>query len=70
MSETIVFEACVDHVGIKLDGFDKASVAQHLKDIGITPIDEPNFSRTQDNPNIGGAGFHVVDPDGFNVQLV
>ena len=60
----------VDHVGIKLDGFDKASVTQQLKDIGITPIDEPNFSRTQDNPNNGGAGFHVVDPDGFNVQLV
>lgn len=59
----------VDHVGIKLEGFNKDSVTQQLKEIGITPIDEPNFSRTQDNPN-GGAGFHVVDPDGFNVQLV
>jgi catechol 2,3-dioxygenase-like lactoylglutathione lyase family enzyme len=58
----------VDHVGIKIEGFNKDSVARQLKGIGIAPIDEPNFSRTQDSSN-GGAGFHVVDPDGFNVQL-
>ena len=59
----------VDHVGIKLEGFSKDSVSQQLRELGITPVDEPPFSRTQDNPN-GGAGFHVVDPDRFKVQLV
>lgn len=59
----------VDHVGIKVEGFSKDAVVRQLKEIGITPIDEPTFSRTPNNPT-GGAGFHVVDPDGFNVQLV
>ena len=59
----------VDHFGIKLDGFNKEVVTQQLKSQGIVPIDEPNFSRTPDNPN-GGAGFHVIDPDGLNVQLL
>ena len=59
----------VDHFGIKLDGFNKEVVVQQLKAQGINPIDEPNFSRTANNPT-SGAGFHVVDPDGLNVQLV
>jgi catechol 2,3-dioxygenase-like lactoylglutathione lyase family enzyme len=59
----------VDHVGISLEGFNKDVVTQQLKEHGVVPIDEPNFSRTRDNP-ASGAGFHVVDPDGFNVQLL
>ncbi len=59
----------VDHFGIKLDGFNKEVVVQQLRAQGISPIDEPNFSRAANNPT-GGAGFHVVDPDGLNVQLL
>lgn len=59
----------VDHFAIKLDGFNKEVVVQQLRAQGISPIDEPSFSRTGNNPT-GGAGFHVVDPDGLNVQLV
>ena len=51
----------VNHLGIKLEGFDKATVAQQLKASGIVPVDEPNVP--------GTPGFHVVDPDGFKVQL-
>jgi catechol 2,3-dioxygenase-like lactoylglutathione lyase family enzyme len=53
----------VDHFCIKLDNFAKEAVTQQLKALGIVPIDEPNFTGT-------GAGFHVVDPDGLNVQLL
>jgi catechol 2,3-dioxygenase-like lactoylglutathione lyase family enzyme len=52
----------VDHFCVKLEKFNKEAVAQQLKAQGIIPIDEPNFTGT-------GAGFHVVDPDGLNVQL-
>ena len=48
----------IDHLAIKLEGFNKDSVTQQLKASGITAIDAS-----------GGAGFHIVDPDRFNIQL-
>ena len=52
----------VDHFALKLEGFNKESVTRQLKEHGIVPIDQPSFTS-------GGAGFHVIDPDGFKVQL-
>ena len=52
----------VDHLGVRVEGFDRASVAQRLRGSGIIPVDEPNVP--------GTVGFHVVDPDGFKVQLL
>ena len=52
----------VNHLGVKVEGFNRASVAQQLRGSGVTPVDEPNVP--------GTAGFHVVDPDGFRVQLL
>ena len=52
----------VDHLAIKVDGFDRNQVTQELKASGINPVGEPNV--------LGTPGFHVVDPDGFKVQLV
>lgn len=48
----------VDHLSIRLDRFDEALVTRQLAELGITPVDAET-----------GAGFHVVDPDGFNVQI-
>ena len=48
----------VDHVAIKMDGFNEAAVSQYLKGIGV------NASRT------AVAGFHIDDPDGLPIQLV
>ena len=48
----------VDHVAIKVEGFNKDLVTRQLRDSGVTPIDGGS-----------GAGFHVVDPDGFKIQL-
>jgi catechol 2,3-dioxygenase-like lactoylglutathione lyase family enzyme len=53
----------VDHFCIRLNAFDKDAITRELRVQGIIPIDEPNFSGT-------GAGFHILDPDGFSVQLV
>ena len=52
----------VNHLGVKVEGFNRASVAQQLRDAGIRPVDEPSAP--------GTPGFHVVDPDGFKVQLL
>jgi len=52
----------VDHICIKLDRFDKSVVTEQLMGYGITPIDLPANAG-------GGAGFHVVDPDGVKVQI-
>ena len=53
----------LDHLALKLEGFNKTSVTQQLRGLGIAPIDEPNTSPTR-------GGFHVVDPDGLKIQLV
>ena len=49
----------VDHLAIGVDNFKKESVTADLKVRGVTPIDQQG----------GGFGFHVVDPDGFPVQI-
>jgi len=49
----------VDHIAIGVDNFNKDSVIVDLKARGATPIDQQG----------GGFGFHVVDPDGFPVQI-
>ena len=48
----------VDHLAIGVDNFNQDSVAADLKARGITPLNEK-----------GGAGFHVVDPDGMPLQI-
>src|SRR5437773_8387834 len=50
--------AKVDHFAIGVDNFKKESVTADLKARGVTPKDEE-----------GGAGFHIVDPDGYPVQI-
>ncbi len=50
--------AKVDHFAIGVDNFNKDSVTADLKARGVTPKDEE-----------GGAGFHIVDPDGYPVQI-
>lgn len=52
----------LDHICIKVESFDKAVVTERLQEQGITPIDLPAAAP-------GGAGFHVLDPDGVKVQL-
>jgi len=49
----------VDHFAIGVDNFNKDSVTADLKTRGATPIDEQG----------GNFGFHVLDPDGFPVQI-
>src|SRR5439155_4361109 len=49
----------VDHFAIGVDNFNKDSVTADLKARGATPIDQQG----------GGFGFHVLDPDGFPVQI-
>jgi catechol 2,3-dioxygenase-like lactoylglutathione lyase family enzyme len=51
--------AKVDHFAIGVDNFKKESVVADLKSRGANPIDQQG----------GGAGFHVVDPDGYPVQI-
>ena len=48
----------VDHLAIGVDNFNEASVTADLKARGVTPMNEK-----------GGVGFHVVDPDGFPIQI-
>lgn len=49
----------VDHIAIGVDNFNKESVTADLKTRGATPIDQQG----------GGFGFHVLDPDGFPIQI-
>ncbi len=49
----------VDHFAIGVDNFKKETVTADLKARGVTPIDQQG----------GGFGFHVVDPDGYPVQI-
>src|SRR5262249_11246746 len=51
--------AKVDHFAIGVDNFNKESVTADLKARGASPIDQEG----------GGFGFHVLDPDGFPVQV-
>jgi catechol 2,3-dioxygenase-like lactoylglutathione lyase family enzyme len=51
--------AKVDHFAIGVDNFKKESVTADLKSRGVTPIDQQG----------GGFGFHVMDPDGYPVQI-
>ncbi len=48
----------VDHFAIGVENFNRASVTQKLKDLGITP--EENLD----------AGFHIKDTEGMSVQIV
>ena len=48
----------VDHIAIGVDNFNQATVTADLKARGVTPMNEK-----------GGVGFHVMDPDGFPVQI-
>jgi len=48
----------VDHFAIGLDRFNKDQVIADLKARGAAPRED------------AGAGLHVVDPDGLNVQLI
>jgi len=48
----------IDHIAIGVDNFNKAAVTADLKARGATPKDEK-----------GGSGFHIVDPDGFPIQI-
>jgi catechol 2,3-dioxygenase-like lactoylglutathione lyase family enzyme len=51
----------VGHVAIGVENFNKESVAADLKARGVTPMDAGSGGQ--------GEGFHVVDPDGFTLQL-
>jgi catechol 2,3-dioxygenase-like lactoylglutathione lyase family enzyme len=49
----------VDHFCLGVDKFNRESVIRDLKQRGVSPEPDEN----------GFSGFHVKDPDGFNVQL-
>ena len=49
----------VDHFAIGVDGFNQDAVTADLKARGVTPISEQG----------GNFGFHILDPDGFPVQI-
>ena len=49
----------IDHIALGVDNFNKDSVTADLKARGATPIDQQG----------GGFGFHVLDPDGFPIQI-
>ena len=48
----------VDHFAIGVENFNRDSVTQKLKQIGINPEDNLD------------AGFHIKDPEGMSVQIV
>ena len=51
--------AKVDHFAVGVDQFNKDSVTADLKARGTTPIEQQG----------GDFGFHVLDPDGYPVQI-
>jgi len=51
----------VDHVAVRVEGFDRAELTRNLRARGIAAVGE--------NDVPGTPGFHIVDPDGFKVQL-
>jgi len=48
----------IDHFAIGVQGFNRDSVTQVLKEHGLTPANNTEF------------GFHIKDPDGAVVQIV
>ena len=48
----------VDHYAIGVENFNKEAVTQKLKALGVDSSDNLD------------AGFHIVDPEGINVQIV
>ena len=52
----------VGHVAIGVENFNKESATADLKARGVTPMDAGSGGE--------GEGFHVMDPDGFTVQIV
>jgi catechol 2,3-dioxygenase-like lactoylglutathione lyase family enzyme len=54
----------VDHVAIGVDNFNEQSMTADLKARGATPIPSTAANKAL------GLGFHVVDPDGFPLQMV
>ena len=48
----------VDHLALGIENFNEASVTADLKSRGANPMNEK-----------GGIGYHVMDPDGFPIQL-
>jgi hypothetical protein len=52
----------VDQLALKLEQLDMEVVRKELSGSGIDAVGEPNTP--------GTPGFHVVDPDGFKLQLV
>lgn len=54
----------VDHVAIGVDNFNEQSITADLKARGATPIPSTAANKAL------GLGFHVVDPDGFPLQMV
>ena len=53
----------VDHFAVGVPHFDKAALTADLKARGATALD------VIPRPVGGGLGFHVMDPDGFPVQI-
>ena len=51
----------VGHVAIGVENFNQDSITADLKARGVTPIDSGRGEP--------GEGFHVVDPDGFVLQI-
>jgi catechol 2,3-dioxygenase-like lactoylglutathione lyase family enzyme len=51
----------IDHIAIGINNFNKDSVTADLKSRGVTPKEDTGGS---------GVGFHILDPDGFPLQLV
>lgn len=51
----------IDHIAIGINDFDKNSVTADLKSRGVAPKEDTGGT---------GVGFHILDPDGFPLQLV
>jgi catechol 2,3-dioxygenase-like lactoylglutathione lyase family enzyme len=51
----------VDHVGLRVESFERAQVTRQLRGAGVSAVDVPSAP--------GTPGYHIVDPDGFKVQL-
>ena len=52
----------IGHVAIGVENFNQDSVTADLKARGVNPIDSGQGG--------SGEGFHVVDPDGFRLQII